>query len=236
MITKQTQQIKTTEISEGLVLLIDKDKSKTSFDAVRDVRRKLNVKKVGHAGTLDPMATGLLIICSGKKTKEIYKYQDMSKVYEGTITLGKSTPSMDGETEPTEVKSIDGITEEQVNRVKESFLGEIEQIPPMYSAIKHKGRSLYKYARKGIEIKREPRKVTIYKFLINDINLPNISFEIECSKGTYIRVIANDIGKLLGCGGYLSSLRRTRIGSFNVEDALTVEELRNIESVNLEIA
>lgn len=236
MITKQTQQIKTTEISEGLVLLIDKDKSKTSFDAVRDVRRKLNVKKVGHAGTLDPMATGLLIICSGKKTKEIYKYQDMSKVYEGTITLGKSTPSMDGETEPTEVKAIDGITEEQVNRVKESFLGEIEQIPPMYSAIKHKGRSLYKYARKGIEIKREPRKVTIYKFLIKDINLPNISFEIECSKGTYIRVIANDIGKMLGCGGYLSSLRRTRIGSFNVEDALTVAELRNIESVNLEIA
>jgi len=235
MITKQTKQINTSEISEGLVLLIDKDKSKTSFDAVRDVRRKLNVKKVGHAGTLDPMATGLLILCSGKKTKEIYKYQDMKKVYEGTITLGAATPSMDAETEPIEIKSLDGITNERIHEVKSLFLGDIEQIPPMFSAIKHKGKSLYKYARKGIEIKREPRKIFIYNFLIKEINLPHVSFEIECSKGTYIRVIADDIGKILGCGGYLSALRRTSIGSYMVDDALTVAELKNIESVSLEI-
>jgi tRNA pseudouridine55 synthase len=229
MITKKTKQINISDLAEGVVLLIDKEKFKSSFNAVYEVRKKLSVKKVGHAGTLDPMATGLLIVCSGKKTKEIYKYQDLNKVYTGKITLGAATPSMDAETEPIEVKLLDDVTVERIHEVKNMFLGEIEQVPPMYSALKHKGKSLYKYARQGIEIKREPRKTTIYDFLIKEINLPEISFEIECSKGTYIRVIADDFGKKLGCGGYLSELRRSKIGSYNVDNALTFEELREIE-------
>lgn len=229
MITKKTQQINRSEFDGGLVLLIDKEKLKSSFNAVYEVRKKLSIKKVGHAGTLDPMATGLLILCAGKKTKEIYKYQDLPKVYTGVITLGASTASMDAETEPTDIKSLDGITEKQIELLKERFVGDIQQVPPMYSALKHKGKSLYKYARKGIEIKREPRNVTIYNFLIKEIKLPEIVFEIECSKGTYIRVIANDLGNELGCGGYLTELRRIKIGQYDVEDALTIEELRNIE-------
>lgn len=235
MITKQTKLIKTSDLSDGLVLLIDKDKSKTSFNVIGEVRRKLNIKKVGHAGTLDPMATGLLIVCAGKKTKEIYKYQDMPKVYEGIITLGAITASMDAELEPTEIKPFDNISNDQIEEVRKLFLGEIEQVPPMYSAIKHKGKSLYKYARKGIEIERSPRKVTIYNFSISEIKLPEISFRIECSKGTYIRVIANDFGQILGCGGYLSQLRRTQIGSYKVDDALTIAELKEVEYVKSEM-
>lgn len=229
LITKLTKQINTSAISDGLVLLIDKDKSKTSFDVIRSIRRKLNIKKVGHAGTLDPMATGLLIVCAGKKTKEIYKYQGLYKKYTGTITLGKSTPSMDAETEPLFEKTFDNVNEEQIEKVRQDFLGEIEQIPPMYSALKHKGKSLYKYARKGIDIKREPREVTVYDFAIISMELPEIKFEIKCSKGTYIRVIANDFGNKLGCGGYLSSLRRTAIGEYRVDDSLTIKKLNEIE-------
>lgn len=230
MITKKTQQINRSDFGDGLVLLIDKAKLKSSFNAVYEVRKKLSIKKVGHAGTLDPMATGLLILCAGrKKTKEIYKYQDLPKVYSGVITLGASTVSMDAETEATDIRPYDDITEEKIELVKKKFLGEIEQIPPMYSALKHKGQALYKYARKGIEIKREPRKVTIYNFLIKEIRLPEIVFEIECSKGTYIRVIANDFGNELGCGGYLTKLRREKIGQYDVKDALSIDELKNIE-------
>lgn len=231
IITKQTRKINISEISDGTVLLIDKAKLRTSFDIIRDVRRKLNIKKVGHAGTLDPAATGLLIVCTGRKTKEIYKFQDMSKVYEGVITLGIATPSMDGETEPVSVKPVNNITENLIEQVRESFLGEIYQMPPMYSAIKHKGKSLYKYARQGIEIKREPRKVNIYNFHIKEVKLPEIYFEIECSKGTYIRVIANDFGDKLGCGGYLTVLRRSQIGMYDVNNALTTDELNSIEIV-----
>lgn len=229
MIIKQTKQINSSDISDGLVLLIDKCKSKTSFNLVAKVRKKLNIKKVGHAGTLDPMATGLLIVCTGKKTKEISRYQDLNKVYEGTITLGAKTPSMDAETEPEEIKPFDNISPVKIEEVRKEFLGEIEQIPPMYSALKHKGKSLYKYARKGIEVERKSRIVTIYGFLIKEIKLPEIKFEIECSKGTYIRVIANDFGEKLGCGGYLTQLRRTKIGNYNVDDALNIEELNSIE-------
>lgn len=231
MITKQTKQINSSDISDGLVLLIDKCKSKTSFNLITKVRKKLNIRKVGHAGTLDPMATGLLIVCCGRKTKEIHKYQDLNKVYEGTITLGARTPSMDAETEPEEVRPIKDLSPEKIEEVRKEFLGEIEQIPPMYSALKHKGKSLYKYARKGIEIERKPRIITIYKFQIKEISLPEIKFEIECSKGTYIRVIANDFGEKLGCGGFLSQLRRTKIGNYNVNEALTADELNNIEII-----
>ena len=228
MITNRTKQISKAEIDEGIVLLVDKTIRKTSFDIIRDIRKILGVKKAGHAGTLDPMATGLLIICTGKKTKGISKYQGMNKVYTGTIKLGAATPSMDAETEPISIKELGYLREEDIYEVSSAFIGEIEQIPPMYSAIKHKGKSLYKYARKGIEVEREPRKVYIEKFHIKKIELPYIDFEIICSKGTYIRVIADDLGKKLGCGGHLFSLRRTGIGNFNVEDALTTEQLKNI--------
>jgi tRNA pseudouridine55 synthase len=232
IINKLTSKVKYSELQTGSVFLIDKEKGKTSFDVIRIIRKKINVKKVGHAGTLDPAATGLLIVCTGKKTKEIYRFQEMPKTYTGKITLGKKTPSMDSETEPSEIKSVEGISNEEIEKTRQLFLGEIEQIPPMYSAIKHKGKSLYKYARKGIEIKREPRKVQIYSFIINDINLPDISFEIKCSKGTYIRVIADDFGNALSCGGYLSELRRSQIGSYSVDEALTNSDLDNLEVVD----
>ncbi|MDX1699654.1 MAG: tRNA pseudouridine(55) synthase TruB [Melioribacteraceae bacterium] len=235
MITKETKVITQNDLSEGLVLLIDKEKSKTSFDIIREVRRILSIKKVGHSGTLDPMATGLLILCTGRKTKEIYKYQNMTKVYEGTIKLGATTPTMDAEGEIENEKSYASISKEQIDLTRKLFIGRIKQIPPMYSAIKHKGKSLYKYARKGIEIKREPREVNINRFVINDINLPDVKFTIECSKGTYIRVLANDFGKELGCGAYLSELRRTAIGEYSVSDALTTDELKTIETFSLEM-
>ncbi len=225
MIITNKSDIDLSNLSEGRVLLIDKDKNKTSFNVVSNIRRIFNIKKVGHAGTLDPAATGLLIVALGRKTKEIYKYQDMPKTYTGVITLGKKTPSMDSETEPIEVKSFEHVSEDNIEDVRKIFLGEIQQIPPMYSALKHKGKALYKYARKGIDIKREPRIVNIYNFEINKIELPDITFKIECSKGTYIRVIADDFGSKLNCGAYLSKLRRTQIGEYKVEDALTIAEL-----------
>ena len=231
MITKKTKQIQSSDISNGLVLLIDKGKSKTSFNIIGEVRKKLGIRKVGHAGTLDPMATGLLIVCAGKKTKEIYKYQDMPKIYEGTITLGASTPSMDAETDPIDSKPFSGISRESIEETKNSFIGEIEQIPPMYSALKHRGKALYKYAREGVTIERKPRSVIVYDFNISEVRLPFISFKIKCSKGTYIRVIADDFGKKLGCGGFLSELRRAQIGEYNVNDALTVDELKSIEII-----
>ena len=228
MITKTTSDFSGCNFETGEVILIDKDKGLTSFSVVHKVRKAVQVKKVGHAGTLDPEATGLLIICTGKKTKEIYKYQDSEKTYTGIISLGKSTASMDAETEFSEEKSLNGIGNDEIEKVRKSFLGKIEQMPPMYSAIKHKGKSLYKYARKGVEIERAAREVTISKFEITKTDLPDIHFEIVCSKGTYIRVIADDFGNKLGCGAYLKSLRRTAIGEYKVEDAFEINEFRKI--------
>ncbi|MFA8342032.1 MAG: tRNA pseudouridine(55) synthase TruB [Rhodothermaceae bacterium] len=224
MITTDLNNYSEINFAAGEVILFDKLEGFSSFNVVNRVRRLINVKKVGHAGTLDPLATGLLILCTGKKTKEIYKYQDLPKVYTGIISIGKRTPSMDSETEFTEEKDISGVTSEQIEETRKSFLGEIEQVPPMYSAIKHNGKSLYHYARKGKMITREARKVEIYDFKITEVNLPDIHFEIKCSKGTYIRVIADDFGQKLGCGGYLKKLRRTAIGDYNVENAFTVEQ------------
>lgn len=218
MITKKTTD-KDFDFQSGEVILIDKPAEWTSFKAVRTIRSAIKVKKVGHAGTLDPMATGLLIICTGKKTKEISHFQDLPKVYEGIISLGKSSPSMDTETEITEERSVADITDEMVIKEKESFTGRIMQVPPMYSALKLNGKPLYKLARKGMEVKREPREVEIYDFSILKIAMPDIYFRIICSRGTYIRAIANDLGNNLGCGGILSSLRRTAIGDYKVEDA-----------------
>ena len=224
MITKASSDLTHCDYTSGEVVLIDKEKGRSSFNVVHRIRKIVNVKKVGHAGTLDPAATGLLIVCVGKKTKEIYKYQDLEKTYTGTIELGKKTPSMDSETEAISKRSIADVSIERITELKNSFVGEIQQVPPMYSALKHKGRALYKFARQGVTVKRDPRNVTVYEFEILKIGIPEIEFRIRCSKGTYIRVIADDFGEKLGCGGYLKSLRREAIGEYKVDDALTVEE------------
>lgn len=224
MITKATSDFSQFDFSSGEVILIDKPIGWSSFKAVYKIRQATGVKKVGHAGTLDPLASGLLIICTGKKTKEITKYQDFEKTYTGTITLGQSSPSMDLETEISSTNSTENITEKQILEIRDTFVGKIAQIPPMYSAIKVNGKSLYKMARKGKTIERLPREITVSSFEIKNISLPQVDFEIVCSKGTYIRSIANDFGEKLGCGGLLSSLRRTKIGCYSVEDALDTNE------------
>lgn len=228
MINRLTCNLIDADFEKGEVLLIDKEVKRPSFSIIYKLRKAIGVKKVGHAGTLDPFASGLLIVCTGKKTKEIDSFQGLDKTYTGTITLGKKTRSMDSETEAIECKSFDGIDEQKIIEAKESFVGNILQLPPMYSAVKHKGKALYKYARKGVEIKREPREVNVSSFNITGIDLPDIHFEIICSKGTYIRVLANDLGEKLGCGGYLSSLRRTAIGNYNVENAFMVYDFIDI--------
>jgi tRNA pseudouridine55 synthase len=228
MIIRKTSDFSSADFKSGEVILIDKPFGWTSFKVVHIIRKITGAKKVGHAGTLDPLATGLLIVCTGKKTKEIIKYQEGEKTYTGIISLGKKTSSMDLETEVIEVKPFSEITNSDIEKVKDSFLGEILQIPPMYSALKVKGKTLYNLARKGKIIKREPRKVQVSKFLIKNIKLPDIEFEITCSKGTYIRVIANDLGEKLGTVAVLSSLRRTNIGDYSVKNALKVEEFERI--------
>ncbi|MCH7827594.1 MAG: tRNA pseudouridine(55) synthase TruB [Bacteroidetes bacterium] len=232
MITKLTSHKIDVDFQKGQSILIDKPFSWTSFKVVHQIRKAVKVKKVGHAGTLDPRATGLLIICTGKMTKSISQFQDLPKTYSGIITLGKKTKSMDLETEPFEEKPVENISEEDILEVRDKFIGEIEQIPPMYSAVKVKGKRLYKYARKGETVEREKRNINIYKFEIEKVELPDIHFKIICSKGTYIRVIANDFGDELGCGGLLSKLRRENIGEHTVDQALTIDEFEKRYSCN----
>lgn len=235
MISKATNDFSKFDFTDGEVILIDKDGDHSSFSIVHKLRKITGIKKIGHAGTLDPKATGLLILCTGKKTKEISRFQELKKVYSGIIALGKSTASMDAETETLEEYDTSEISAEIIEEVRKTFLGKIMQLPPMYSALKHKGKSLYKYARKGIEIQRQPREVEIYDFEIEKYIEPDIYFKITCSKGTYIRVIADDFGKKLGCGGYLKKLRRDAIGEYKVDDAYTIEEFEkefNSISVN----
>ncbi|KIC91488.1 tRNA pseudouridine(55) synthase TruB [Flavihumibacter sp. ZG627] len=209
--------------AEGRVLLIDKPLEWTSFDAVRKIRNLVKTKKVGHAGTLDPLATGLLIICTGKLTKKINEYMAREKEYTGTITLGAVTPTFDLESEPQLQKDISELNDESISKATALFTGPILQVPPIHSAIKINGKRVYELARKGIEVQMEPRAVTISVFEITSIKMPLVHFRVVCSTGTYIRSLANDFGAALGCGGYLSSLRRTRIGEFRVEDAYTME-------------
>lgn len=210
--------------AEGKVLLINKPLEWTSFDAVRKIRYLTKTKKVGHAGTLDPLATGLLIICTGKFTKKINEYMAQEKEYTGTITLGATTPTYDLESQPENFKTFDHIIEEQLQKATQPFTGAIMQTPPIHSAIKKEGTRVYELARRGVEVKLEPRPVTISVFEITSINLPEVHFRVVCSTGTYIRSLANDYGAALGCGGYLSSLCRTRIGNFSLNDAYTIEE------------
>ncbi|NWF89647.1 MAG: tRNA pseudouridine(55) synthase TruB [Ignavibacteriaceae bacterium] len=226
MIKKGTTDLKAFDFAAGEIILIDKPLNWTSFDVVAKVRKLVNVAKVGHAGTLDPMATGLLIICTGKKTKEVLSFQDLDKTYTGTILLGKKSKSMDLETDLVGSFDVSSIKDEEIFAARDKFVGKIQQVPPIYSAIKFKGKSLYNFARKGKSVKLEPREVAVYMFEILSIKKPNIDFRIKCSKGTYIRSIANDIGDTIGCGAVLSALRRTAIGDYNVHDALTMEEFK----------
>lgn len=190
---------------------------------VRKIRNLTRVMKVGHAGTLDPLATGLLIVCTGKFTKKINEYMGMEKEYTGTFTLGAITPTYDLESEPRDHKDYRHLTGQAIHQATQQFTGEIMQVPPIHSAIKQEGKPVYLAARKGVDVKLEPRPVTIYSFAIEKIELPVVHFRVVCSTGTYIRSLAHDFGAALGVGGYMSSLRRTRIGMFKVEDAQSIE-------------
>lgn len=216
---------------QGKILLIDKPLTWSSFQAVNKIKytlkRKYNLPKsfkIGHAGTLDPLATGLLIICTGKFTKRIPELQGMPKEYTGTITVGATTPSYDLETEIDQTFETTHLTEQLIQETTKQFIGEINQKPPVFSAIKKDGKRLYEHARAGEEIEIAYRKVTIEQFEITNISLPQIDFRVVCSKGTYIRSLAFDFGKALQSGAYLSALRRTKIGEFSVEDAIQVAD------------
>ena len=210
---------------EGQLLLIDKPMGWSSFQAVNKlkwaIRKKFQLKKIkiGHAGTLDPLATGLLLICTGKFTKKINDLQGQVKEYTGTITLGATTPSFDLETEVDQTFPIDHISDTLIQETTTGFIGEVEQVPPVFSALKKDGKRLYEYAREGKEVEIKKRQVTISDFEITQINLPEIEFRVVCSKGTYIRSLAHDFGKALQSGGHLSTLRRTKIGDYNVDIA-----------------
>jgi len=212
-------------MEEGIVFLVDKPYEWTSFDVVKKIRNALKIKKVGHAGTLDPLATGLLIICAGKMTKQIDSFQQQEKEYTGTFVIGKTTESFDLEKEVVEVADISHITESDILAAVSQLTGEIQQIPPMHSAIKKDGKRVYESARKGITLELEARKVTVHTFEITGVSLPEIHFRIVCTKGTYIRSLARDLGELLGVGAYLSALIRTRIGEYRLEDADNLPEL-----------
>ena len=207
---------------EGKVLLFDKPLHWTSFDLVRKVRYLTRVTKVGHAGTLDPLATGMLIVCTGKYTKRINEFMGMEKEYTGSFTIGATTPTFDLESAPENQLPWEHITEKLLVETTFPFTGDILQMPPQHSAIKKDGKPLYLSARQGIEVVVEPRPVTIKSFLITSIALPIVHFKVVCSTGTYIRSLANDFGKALGTGAYLSSLCRSRIGDFELKDAISI--------------
>jgi tRNA pseudouridine55 synthase len=210
---------------DGKVLLINKPIHWTSFDVVRKLRSLLQIKKIGHAGTLDPLATGLLIVCTGKFTKKINEFMAQEKEYTGSITLGATTPTYDLESEPADFKDYTFVNDSLIQKTTEKFIGKIEQFPPVYSAIKKDGIALYELARRGVEVELKAREITISDFIITAVKLPVIEFKVVCSTGTYIRSLANDFGAALGCGGYLSSLCRTRIGSYTNDSAESMEKI-----------
>ena len=210
-------------LDEAAVLAVDKPLHWTSFDVIKKLRTVLAVKKIGHAGTLDPLATGLLLICTGKKTKTISHYQDLEKEYKGEMVLGKTTPSVDLETPFERETPCEDVTESAIRKLAPTFVGCISQVPPAYSAIKVQGTRAYKNARKGERTVLAPRKVYIHSFVLTSIKLPSIHFEVTCGKGTYIRSLVRDFGERLGVGAYLRALCRTRIGAFKLEEAYTME-------------
>lgn len=208
---------------EGAVLLINKPLTWTSFDVVRKIRNTTKAK-IGHAGTLDPLATGLLICCTGKMTKKINEYQAQEKEYTGTFTLGATTPTYDLESAPENHLPVPELDKAALQAFADRFTGELQQLPPIHSAIKQNGKPIYHLARKGVEVKVEPRNIKIYAFEITEVALPVVHFRVQCSTGTYIRSLAHDFGAAIGCGGHLSSLCRTRIGAFKLEDAVEVSD------------
>ncbi len=210
---------------DGSIFLVNKPIGWSSFDVVKKIRIHFGVKKVGHAGTLDPKATGLMIVGTGKKTKQIADYTEMEKEYEAVLILGATTASYDAETNIIETRSFADVTKNDILEVIQMFRGVIKQKPPIYSAIKLNGKPLYKYARKGKEIEIEAREVEISQIELIDFKPPEVKIRVVCSKGTYIRSLANDIGEKLGCGAHLKSLVRTRIGNFHLKDAFSIEEL-----------
>lgn len=221
-------QKETLDLEAGEVILVNKPSDWTSFDIVARLRSMFGIRKIGHAGTLDPKASGLLIVCTGAMTKKMTDFQELEKEYTGVIELGITTKSFDAETEIVERKEVAGITSDMVERVFASFTGPLKQLPPMYSAVKKHGRRLYKYARKGKDVQREPRDVFIHSLEMTSFESPLIGFRVVCSKGTYIRSLAHDCGQALGCGAYLKQLTRTRIGAYRIDDALPVERLHTI--------
>jgi tRNA pseudouridine55 synthase len=221
---------KTDSQASGEIILIDKPANCSSARAVNLIKKKLRVGKAGHSGTLDPMATGLLIVCTGRTTKLLSSLISSDKQYEGIMILGASTRSYDAESKIVESKPIKGISYSNILKAADFFMGEIEQLPPMFSAIKYKGKPLYKYARKGEEVERKARKVRIDEFKILSVELPEISFRISCSKGTYIRSLVHDFGQLLGVGAYLKELRRTRIGEYSIKEAIPLDDFLKTDS------
>lgn len=217
------------DYKSGAVFLVSKPKSWSSFDVVKHLRKCLDIRKIGHAGTLDPMATGLLVLCTGKATKSISQIQEQPKEYIGEVTFGASTASHDAETEIEDTAEYDHIERQKIEEVlEEQFSGQIIQVPPMYSALKHQGTPLYKLARKGKEVKRHPRQVIIYESRILHFETPKLKLYIKCSKGTYIRSLAFDLGKALDSLAYLSGLERVAIGDFTNSNALDIEDLEEI--------
>jgi tRNA pseudouridine55 synthase len=209
----------------GEILLVDKPEEWTSFDVVKKVRSLFRIRKIGHAGTLDPKATGLLILCTGPRTKSVTRFMELEKVYSGTMELGISTASFDMETPILARRSIDGVSEELLRSVMARFTGKQLQVPPMYSAAKFGGKPLYKFARRGRTVERATKEISVDLFDLVAFDPPRAQFAVQCSKGTYIRSLVHDVGRELGCGAVLTALRRTRIGSYDVRDAWTVDEL-----------
>lgn len=213
------------EAPAGEVLLVNKPKGWTSFDVVNKIRHAARIRKVGHAGTLDPLATGLLVVCTAGKTREIASFVGLDKSYRVTMKLGERTASYDADSPVIETRSVEGVTVEQVRGVLEAFVGEQRQIPPMWSAVKVQGRRLYEYARKGVEVERRERSVHITSITLLDAPLPEVRFDVTCSKGTYVRTLVEDIGLAIGCGAHVAALERTRVGAFRLEDAWAMEDL-----------
>lgn len=228
--TREMMPDRETMNEAGVVLLVDKPADWTSFDVVHKIRNLFRLKKVGHAGTLDPKATGLLIVCTGKQTRSVEQFSSLDKEYVARMTLGKTSASYDTETEILTETDPSFVSREMLENVLREFRGKQMQVPPMYSAVKRGGKPLYKYARKGRTVQREPREVDISAVELLEFQMPSVVLRVRCSKGTYIRSLVHDIGQRLGCGALLAELRRTAIGPYRVEEALTIEELAALQS------
>lgn len=227
MLTQSTQP-KNIDFASGEVILIDKPSGISSFDVIRKLKRIVYIKKIGHAGTLDPLATGLLILCTGKFTKRINEFQGQDKEYYGSLRFGGETASYDSETEIVQTYDYSNISEADIKEAASTFLGEIIQVPPVYSAIKLKGERLYKKALKGEKVSAPPRCVSVSEFSIDKIDMPDVDFHVNCSKGTYVRSLVHDLAKKINNGAYMTALRRTKIGDIHVNDALSIEAFESL--------